>query len=150
MSPEHKVTRRVFLVATASAGAVVTCGSGRGDTYEREDRRPAPNQDRSIPIRVFTPDESRIMAGKKALELGLDPIKFEQVGDCEGRWNQFAHNPSGASGLFQIMPRTWQNILDKFLPSKPYRNIWDAEDNIEAAATLWKKDGSWHWRQCGG
>jgi hypothetical protein len=38
---------------------------------------------------------------------GADPDQMLRVAWCESRFNASAYNPSGASGLFQFMPRTW-------------------------------------------
>lgn len=49
---------------------------------------------------------------------------------CESRFNPFAHNPSGASGLFQFMFGTWL--------STPYgrRSIWSPKWNALGAAWM--------------
>jgi uncharacterized protein YabE (DUF348 family) len=38
---------------------------------------------------------------------GVDPEQLLRVAYCESRFNPGAYNASGASGLFQFMPRTW-------------------------------------------
>ena len=42
-----------------------------------------------------------------AARWGADPAQLLRVAWCESRYNPSAYNASGASGLFQFMPRTW-------------------------------------------
>ena len=42
-----------------------------------------------------------------AARWGADPTQLLRVAWCESRYNPSAYNASGASGLFQFMPRTW-------------------------------------------
>lgn len=61
---------------------------------------------------------------------------------CESGGNEFAKNPSGASGLFQFMPSTWEWVMDEEYPG----SVWDGMRNIEAAAILSKGGTDWsHW-----
>ena len=61
---------------------------------------------------------------------------------CESGGNEFANNPSGASGLFQFMPSTWEWVMDEEYPG----SVWDGMRNIEAAAILSKGGTDWsHW-----
>lgn len=61
---------------------------------------------------------------------------------CESGGNKFAKNPSGASGLFQFMPSTWEWVTGEKYPG----SVWDGMRNIEAAATLSKNGTDWsHW-----
>jgi hypothetical protein len=61
-----------------------------------------------------------------------------RVAYCEtgGTFNIYAHNPSGASGLFQLMPTWWQG---KFNPYNPWANT-RAAYSISSAGTNW---GAW-------
>jgi len=66
-----------------------------------------------------------------------------QVARCESGLNPRAYNPSGATGLFQIMPSTWNGT-----PFQPYTwakatNPWF---NIQAAYAIFRQDGS-RWQQ---
>ena len=44
----------------------------------------------------------------KAREYGLDPDTMLKIADIESKFDPKARNPSGASGVFQFMPSTWQ------------------------------------------
>jgi hypothetical protein len=66
-----------------------------------------------------------------------------QVARCESGLNPHASGPSGAAGLFQIMPGTWNGT-----PFQPYTwakatNTWL---NTQVAYSLFRKDG-YQWRQ---
>jgi hypothetical protein len=66
---------------------------------------------------------------------------------CETGWryNADAYNRrSGASGLFQHMPRYWADRSAK--AGWPNAWIFDGEANIAVAAWLWGQTGDWrHW-----
>ena len=55
------------------------------------------------------------------------------VATCESHLYTYAHNPSGASGLFQLMPFWWQG---KFNPYDPVANT-KAAYSISHAGTYW-------------
>lgn len=61
-----------------------------------------------------------------------------RVAYCEtgGTFNIYAHNPSGASGLFQLMPTWWEG---KFDPYNPWANT-RAAYSISSGGTNW---GAW-------
>lgn len=44
---------------------------------------------------------------RAALHWGASYGDLRQLSWCESRWDPRAQNASGASGLFQFMPRTW-------------------------------------------
>jgi soluble lytic murein transglycosylase-like protein len=57
-----------------------------------------------------------------ALEVGWSPDDWQtldRVMWCESRCDEHAHNPSGASGLLQVMPMHWHG-----------RNPYDARTNL--------------------
>jgi soluble lytic murein transglycosylase-like protein len=62
-----------------------------------------------------------------------------RVAVCESRLNPYAHNPSGASGLMQFMPSTWQTT--------PYRrrSIWSARWSALAAGYMWHVGRQHEW-----
>ncbi len=62
------------------------------------------------------------------------------VARCESGLNPGAHNPSGASGLFQIMPGTWAGTSQA--GSSPY----NAQANAIAAHEIFVRDG-YSWRE---
>lgn len=57
------------------------------------------------------------------------------VAMCESGLNPYAHNPSGASGVFQIMPSTFAGT------SQAGGSIFDANNNIQAAYEIFVRDG---------
>jgi len=68
-----------------------------------------------------------------------------QVARCESGLNPHAYNPSGATGLFQIIPSTWNGT-----PFQPYTwakatNPWF---NTQAAYSIFSRDG-YRWQQWG-
>lgn len=62
------------------------------------------------------------------------------VARCESGLNPSAYNPSGASGLFQIMPGTWAGT------SQAGRSLYDAQANALAAHEIFVRDG-YSWRE---
>jgi soluble lytic murein transglycosylase-like protein len=68
-----------------------------------------------------------------------------QVATCESGLNPSAYNPSGATGLFQIIPSTWNGT-----PFSPYSwaKATDLLTNTQAAYDIFKKDG-YSWQQWG-
>jgi hypothetical protein len=53
------------------------------------------------------PAEIEVIIRAAAARWGADPTQLLRVAWCESRYNPLAYNASGASGLFQFMPRTW-------------------------------------------
>src|SRR5713226_8975861 len=62
------------------------------------------------------------------------------VARCESGLNPGAYNPSGASGLFQIMPGTWAGT------SEAGQSPFNAYANILAAHQIFVRDG-YSWRE---
>ena len=62
------------------------------------------------------------------------------VATCESGLNPAAYNPSGAAGLFQIMPGTWAGTAQ--VGQSPY----NAAANIAAAHQIFVRDG-YSWRE---
>lgn len=63
-----------------------------------------------------------------------------RVSRCESGWNPSAYNPSGASGLFQIMPYWWSGRS-----GYPAFDPFDPVENTRFAAWLFYTDGPSHW-----
>ena len=53
------------------------------------------------------PSEIEAIIREAAVHQGADAEQLLRVAWCESRFNPGAYNASGASGLFQFMPRTW-------------------------------------------
>lgn len=62
------------------------------------------------------------------------------VARCESGLNPNAYNPSGAAGLFQIMPSTWAGT------SEAGQSPFNAAANIAAAHEIFVRDG-YSWRE---
>ncbi len=75
-----------------------------------------------------------------ALRYGQSPEAMLAVAQCESGLNPYAVNPiSGAAGLFQFLPSTWQTT--------PYAaaSVFDAEANANAAAWMWSVGRRHEW-----
>lgn len=68
-----------------------------------------------------------------------------QVARCESGLNPSAYNPSGATGLFQIMPGTWNGTA--FQPYT-WAKATNPSLNIQAAYAIFSRDG-YRWREWG-
>ncbi|GAC1367697.1 MAG: hypothetical protein NVS2B12_40640 [Ktedonobacteraceae bacterium] len=71
---------------------------------------------------------------------GANADQAIRVAECESSLNPYAYNPSGATGLFQIMPGTWAGTSQAW--SSPY-NI---QANVIAAHEIYVRDG-YSWRE---
>jgi hypothetical protein len=74
-------------------------------------------------------------------------ITLKVIGYCESRLDPLAHNASGSSGLFQILPSTFATT--------PYANRWlfSAKWNSLAGAYLLRHQGTTPWnasKECWG
>ncbi len=58
-------------------------------------------------IPAAAPADIEAIIRAAAARWGADPTQLLRVAWCESRYNPSAYNASGASGLFQFMPRTW-------------------------------------------
>jgi hypothetical protein len=64
---------------------------------------------------------------------------------CESNGNPRAYNPSGASGLYQIMP-LWADDYERVTGLPYYDGRFDAYANAAFARWLWGQTSSWkHW-----
>lgn len=63
-----------------------------------------------------------------------------RVAKCESNYNPFAVNRySGASGLFQFLPSTWQSM------PQHAQSVFDPVANAQAAAVLYQRSGPNQW-----
>jgi hypothetical protein len=95
-------TYRVNVVDGAEAGRTLV-GSLEVVTPVAEVRRVGTKP--AAPAAAPSDIEAIIRAA--AAKWGADPTQLLRVAWCESRYNPNAYNASGASGLFQFMPRTW-------------------------------------------
>lgn len=72
-----------------------------------------------------------------ATRWGQDPSIALRVANCESRFDIYAHNPSGATGLFQFMPATFYG--------NGGRNLFDPEDQAEIAMKMWHAGQKGQW-----
>lgn len=63
---------------------------------------------------------------------GINRDDFKRMAFVESGFDTRAHNPSGASGLFQFMPKTAGEF--------GLRNVYDGPSNADAAARLWNSN----------
>ena len=76
---------------------------------------------------------------------GLPPDQMLRIAACESKYDPGAYNrSSGASGVFQFLSGTFAST------PQGRGNVFDAATNIEAAMWLATRDGTRHWRACGG
>lgn len=74
-----------------------------------------------------------------ALTYGADEAWMRRVSWCESRWDRFAVNPSGSTGLFQFKRSTWATT--------PYaaKSIWSVKWQSLAAAWMNVQGRSGEW-----
>lgn len=68
---------------------------------------------------------------------GVDPNWLLRVAACESGFNIYAHNPSGATGLFQFMPSTFYG--------NGGTDIYSATDQANIAAKMFAAGQSGQW-----
>jgi hypothetical protein len=75
---------------------------------------------------------------------GADPNQLLRVAWCESRYNPNAYNTSsGASGLFQFMPRTW--AANSVRAGYGGASVFDAVANANTAAYMFAHAQAWQW-----
>ena len=72
-----------------------------------------------------------------AARWGADPTQLLRVAWCESRYNPSAYNASGASGLFQFMPRTW--AANSVRAGYSGASVWDPVASANTAAYMFSK-----------
>jgi len=61
---------------------------------------------------------------RAALHWRVDTSTLVRKARCESHLNPFAHNPSGATGLFQFIPSTFAST--PYADHSPWRAKWSA------------------------
>lgn len=75
---------------------------------------------------------------------GAEPDQLLRVAWCESRYNPGAYNASsGASGLFQFMPRTW--AANSVRAGYAGASVFDPVANANTAAYMFRNSQAWQW-----
>lgn len=75
---------------------------------------------------------------------GADPTQLLRVAWCESRYNPLALNArSGASGLFQFMPRTW--AANSVRAGYSGASVFDPVASANVAAYMFRNGQAWQW-----
>jgi soluble lytic murein transglycosylase-like protein len=124
----------IRLLSPGAAGAQGLGDAGQGGGQEAEVALVAARQDLDVPEMI------RDAAGR----WGLDPNQMLRVAWCESKFDPGAYNrSSGASGVFQFVPRTW--AWASAAVGQAQASPFDPAANVEAAAWLMKTQGARHW-----
>ena len=78
-----------------------------------------------------------------AARWGADPTQLLRVAWCESRYNPSAYNASGASGLFQFMPRTW--AANSVRAGFGGASVWDPVASANTAAYMFSIGQAGQW-----
>jgi hypothetical protein len=78
-----------------------------------------------------------------AARWGADPTQLLRVAWCESRYNPSAYNASGASGLFQFMPRTW--AANSVRAGYGGASVWDPVASANTAAYMFSIGQAGQW-----
>jgi hypothetical protein len=78
-----------------------------------------------------------------AARWGADPTQLLRVAWCESRYNPSAYNASGASGLFQFMPRTW--AANSVRAGYSGASAFDPVASANTAAYMFRNGQAWQW-----
>ena len=124
----------IRLLSPGAAGAQGLGDAGQGGGQEAEVAVVTARQDLDVPEMI------RDAAGR----WGLDPNQMLRVAWCESKFDPGAYNrSSGASGVFQFIPRTW--AWASAAVGQAQASPFDPAANVEAAAWLMKTQGPRHW-----
>ena len=75
---------------------------------------------------------------------GADASQLLRVAYCESRYNPLAYNTrSGASGLFQFMPRTW--AANSVRAGYSGASVFDPVASANVAAYMFRNGQAWQW-----
>lgn len=74
---------------------------------------------------------------------GCDSNQLIRVMYCESGGRTNAYNKSGASGVFQFMPRTFAANAKRAGVENP--DIWNGEQQVRVAAWMFARNQAWQW-----
>lgn len=89
------------------------------------------------------PAEIEAIIRAAAARWGADPTQLLRVAWCESRYNPSAFNASGASGLFQFMPRTW--AANSVRAGHSGANVFDPVASANVAAYMFSIGQAGQW-----
>ncbi len=90
------------------------------------------------------PAEIEAVIRAAAAAWGADPGQLLRVAWCESRYNPYAINArSGASGLFQFMPRTW--AANSVRAGYAGASVFDPVASANVAAYMFRNGQAWQW-----
>ncbi|HET9808394.1 MAG TPA: G5 domain-containing protein [Candidatus Limnocylindria bacterium] len=94
-------------------------------------------------VPVAAPAEIEAIIRAAAARWGADPTQLLRVAWCESRYNPLAYNASGASGLFQFMPRTW--AANSVRAGYGGASVFDPVASANTAAYMFGNGQAWQW-----
>lgn len=94
-------------------------------------------------VPVAAPAEIEAIIRAAAARWGADPAQLLRVAWCESRYNPLAYNASGASGLFQFMPRTW--AANSVRAGYGGASVFDPVASANTAAYMFGNGQAWQW-----
>jgi hypothetical protein len=94
-------------------------------------------------VPVAAPADIEAIIRAAAAKWGADPAQLLRVAWCESRYNPSAYNASGASGLFQFMPRTW--AANSVRAGYGGASVWDPVASANTAAYMFSIGQAGQW-----
>jgi len=94
-------------------------------------------------VPAAAPAEIEAIIRAAAARWGADPTQLLRVAWCESRYNPSAYNASGASGLFQFMPRTW--AANSVRAGYSGASVWDPVASANTAAYMFSIGQAGQW-----
>jgi soluble lytic murein transglycosylase-like protein len=86
------------------------------------------------------------LIGAAAGRRGIDGAKLVEIARCESQLNPRIVGPGGATGLFQIIPSTWEWATERL--GMTGASPMDPAANVEVAAWLMASFGPGQWPSC--
>ena len=94
-------------------------------------------------IPAAAPADIEAIIRAAAARWGADPTQLLRVAWCESRYNPSAYNASGASGLFQFMPRTW--AANSVRAGYGGASVFDPVASANTAAYMFRNGQAYQW-----